>query len=155
MNDNAATTSSTKEPLSVVKTNPTQSAKVTIACIGLDPATTILIKSVVKLHNRSGRHLNLGYNWHFTDGIDADSVLASMGLGIEANLLIVDTDSAAGRTAWYTLKALHPENAMLALSEDPTSMQSKRVLKKPVAAKQLVEILKNFAAEISQSEATE
>lgn len=116
-----------------------------IATIGLDPRHRRLFNFLVKFH-LDARELR--DSWLLRKPVDAAAVIATPEAG-EADVVIVDVDSDAGRMAWYAMQAVVSDGLVVACTRTPQSIHAGHVISKPLGnGAELVRLLNMFSRKI-------
>lgn len=114
--------------------------ELTIATIGMDSRHRMLLQSLIRLHQESRR---LNFDWLLGESVDAVSATATLQ-NDNADVVIVDVDSDAGRMAWYTMQAIMPGGLVVACTGMPKSIQASYVIAKPFGSGQEIVRLLNL-----------
>ena len=112
----------------------------TIATVGFNEKNRSLIKSLLNLYSD-----RLASAWKLSDNSNADSAFTGMDFDADADVLIVDIDSEAGRRTWYVAQALKTEGLLVALTEQPDKAQGDHIIAKPLRnGRQILSLLNSF-----------
>jgi hypothetical protein len=115
--------------------------KLRIAAIGIEERQAHILAQMLTVY---ARHLDK--EWDFVGNFDSETVIASMGSVITANIRLIDVDSELGKRVWYILQAIENEKELVAFTENSKVSGYSLFIQKPISAhfESLISILNTF-----------